>query len=223
LNELVRPFRVGRDAVAANAALKPERLAGVEAGLDWAQDPWSAAATLFANRLERPIVNVTRGIGPGQFPGVGFVAGTYRRRENLKAIDSRGIEASLGWRSGPWRAGGALSLVDARVRDEGALDGLRPAQVPSLTATAELGWRGLGVQLRHVGGQAEDDLGLIRLPAATTIDASASWPLRGGLGLRVRAENLTNARVIAARSADGVDERATPRRLWVGLTLTRSP
>jgi outer membrane receptor protein involved in Fe transport len=35
LNELYRPFRVGADATAANAALDPERLRGAEAGLEW--------------------------------------------------------------------------------------------------------------------------------------------------------------------------------------------
>ncbi|GAA4024417.1 TonB-dependent receptor [Sphingomonas swuensis] len=221
LNELVRPFRVGRDAVAANAALKPERLRGIEAGAEWKRGPWSASATLFANRLRNPIINVTRGTGPGTFPGVGFVAGTYRRRENVAALDTKGVEAALGWSRGDWRASGTLSMVSAHVRDSGPLDGLRPAQVPRLTATAEIGWRELGLQLRHVGAQNEDDLGTLRLPAATTLDASASWPLRDGLALRVRGENLTNARVLAARSADGIDERATPRRLWLGLTLRR--
>ncbi len=221
LNELVRPFRVGRDAVAANPLLEPERLRGAEAGLEWSEGPWRASATLFANRLLNPIVNVTRGTGPGLFPGVGFVAGTYRRRENLQAICSRGVEAELGWRRGDWRASGALSLLSARVRDPGPLNGRRPAQVPAFTATAELGWRQLGLQLRHVGAQSEDDSGLIRLPAATTIDASADWPIARGLELRLRGENLSDAAVIAARSSDGVDERATPRRLWIGLRLIR--
>jgi outer membrane receptor protein involved in Fe transport len=221
LNELVRPFRVGRDAVAANAELDPERLRGIEAGLDYAEGSWRASATLLANRLGRPIANVTRGAGPGVFPGVGFVAGTFRQRDNLDAIDSRGFEGEVGWSRGDLRASGAVSLISARVRDSGPLDGLRPAQVPSLTATAEVGWRTFGLQLRHVGAQNEDDLGTLRLPAATTLDASASWPLGSGVALRLRGENVTNARVLAARSADGVDERATPRRLWLGLTLRR--
>jgi outer membrane receptor protein involved in Fe transport len=221
LNELVRPFRVGRDAVAANAELRPERLRGVEAGLDWSEGQWNASATLFANRLVGPIANVTRGTGPGIFPDVGFVAGTFRRRENLEAIDSRGLEAALGWQGGDWRAGAGLSLVSARVRDRGPLDGRRPAQVPARTATASLGWRRLEVQLRDVGAQAEDDLGTLRLPAATTVEAGAEWPIGRGVALRLRGENLLDARVIAARSADGVDERAAPRRLWVGLRLER--
>lgn len=221
LNELVRPFRVGRDAVAANPALDPERLRGVEAGAEWTGGDLNASAILFANRLGRPIANVTVANGPGVFPGVGFVAGAFRRRENLKAITSRGIEAELGWRRGEWRAAGAISLLSARVADDGPLDRRRPAQVPSFTASAELGWRGLAVQLRHVGRQTEDDLGTLVLPAATTLDASAAWPLGRGFGLRLRGENLANVRLLAARSADGIDERATPRRLWVGLTLRR--
>jgi outer membrane receptor protein involved in Fe transport len=131
------------------------------------------------------------------------------------------VEAELGWSGGDWRASGAASLVSARVRDSGPLDGLRPAQVPSFTATGELGWRRLALQLRHVGAQPEDDQGLIRLPAATTLDASAAWPLGSGVELRLRGENVTDAAVIAASSSDGVDERATPRRLWIGLRLVR--
>ena len=36
LNELFRPFRAGADATAANPSLDPERLAGAEAGVDYA-------------------------------------------------------------------------------------------------------------------------------------------------------------------------------------------
>jgi vitamin B12 transporter len=221
LNELVRPFRVGRDAVAANPLLKPERMRGLETGADWSAGPVSASVTLFANRLQSPIANVTRGSGPGVFPGVGFVAGSYRRRENLEAIDSKGFEADLRWRRGEWHAAAALSLLSARVRGEGPLDGRKPAQVAPLSAFAEAGWRQLSLQLRHVGPQAEDDLGTLRLPAAMTLDASGTFPLSRGVELRLRAENLLGARVLAATSAEGIDERATPRRLWAGLTLRR--
>ncbi|MDQ3078892.1 MAG: TonB-dependent receptor, partial [Pseudomonadota bacterium] len=66
LNELYRPFRAGPDATAANAALDPERLRGVEAGVDWTPMRGAkVAATLFANRLEGAIANVSLGRGPG--------------------------------------------------------------------------------------------------------------------------------------------------------------
>ena len=64
LNELYRPFRVGADATAANAALDPERLDGAEIGLDW--QPISALtlrATAYWNRLAGAIANVTLASG----------------------------------------------------------------------------------------------------------------------------------------------------------------
>ena len=96
LNELFRPFRAGADATAANPDLKPERLAGIEAGVDYARGPFKLSLTAFANRLKDAIANVTLGHGPGVFPGVGFVAagGTYSQRQNVDAVKVRGIEAS---------------------------------------------------------------------------------------------------------------------------------
>ena len=94
LNELYRPFRVGADATAANEALEPERIKGVEATLAFDNDDVGLSATAFYNRLDNAIANVTRGQGAGVFPGVGFVAagGTYRQRQNLDAIVSKGVE-----------------------------------------------------------------------------------------------------------------------------------
>ena len=94
LNELYRPFRVGADATAANELLTPERLKGGEIGAEFDGADISLQATAFYNRLDNAIANVSLGTGPGNFPGVGFVAvgGIYRQRQNLDAIDSRGIE-----------------------------------------------------------------------------------------------------------------------------------
>src|SRR6185369_622327 len=64
LNELFRPFRAGLDATAANPNLDPERLAGAEAGGDYANGPIRLSLTGFANRLEDAIANVTLGHGP---------------------------------------------------------------------------------------------------------------------------------------------------------------
>jgi outer membrane receptor protein involved in Fe transport len=231
LNELYRPFRVGPDATAANPALAPERLRGVEAGFDYR--PISTARlglTLFANRLEGAIANVTLGRGPGTFPGVGFVArgGEYRQRRNLRAIDVRGIELDGALDLGAWSLSGGYSFADAQVRAAGpalALDGLRPAQTPRHTLAGTIAWRSLAgaraaATLRYVGAQFEDDLNETSLPDALTLDLAASLPLARRLRLEARAENVTNARVVAAISGDGLIERATPRTLWVGLRLT---
>jgi outer membrane receptor protein involved in Fe transport len=226
LNELFRPFRAGQDATAANALLKPERLAGLEAGARYMTPALDLSLTAFANRLRDSIANVTLGEGPGVFPGVGFVpaGGEYRQRQNLDRIDVRGIEASAELRRGPWSARLGASLTNAEIDADGAaaqLDGLRPAQTPNLALTAGVGWERNGhsvaVLLRHVGAQYEDDLNERSLPAATTVDAFAALPLGSKFQLVARAENLFDARVVAGISGDGAIERATPRTLWLGV------
>ena len=68
--------------------------------------------------------------------------------------------------------------------------------------------------------QYEDDLNTRLLKGATTLDAFGSWPLTARLQLVARAENLTNALVMAGIGGDGSVERATPRTLWLGIRLS---
>jgi len=228
LNELFRPFRAGTDATAANPELKPERLAGAEAGVEYARAPWQFSATAFVNRLRDAIANVTLGQGPGTFPEVGFVAagGTFRQRQNVDAVNVRGIELGAGWAKGPWAIHAGASFTHARMESNGTatlLNGLRPAQTPNFAGTLSASWeqdgKGAELVLRRVSSQFEDDLNARSLKGATTLDASASWPLGRRLQLVVRAENVTNALVMAAFNGDGSVERATPRTLWLGLRL----
>jgi outer membrane receptor protein involved in Fe transport len=224
LNELFRPFRAGPDATAANPALDPEKLAGVEAGIRYRRGIFGLELTAFANRLEDAIANVTLGKGPDTFPGVGFVAGAFRQRQNLDAVKVRGFEASADLASGPWSLRLGASLARARVKADGPaepLDGLRPAQTPNLVLTGAIGWerhgRAAALILRHVGGQFEDDLNQNRLPSATTLDAFLAWPVSKRLDVIVRAQNLADDQVVAGIDDDGTVERSTPRTLWLGL------
>ncbi|HYJ28973.1 MAG TPA: TonB-dependent receptor [Allosphingosinicella sp.] len=228
LNELYRPFRLGPDATAANAGLAPERLRGAEAGAELRPAPgFRLAVTLFADRLDSAVANVTLGEGPGTFPGIGFVAvgGQYRQRRNLDAIAAEGVEFDAGIERGRWSLAAGYAFADARVRASGAaapLGGLRPAQTPRHSLSASLAWRrpdGAGGSLaaRWTGGQYEDDLNRQPIPSAFTLDAAALLPLTGRLSLEARAENLTDARVVAGISGAGIVERATPRTLWIGL------
>jgi outer membrane receptor protein involved in Fe transport len=228
LNELFRPFRAGVDATAANPELKPERLAGVEAGLEYGSGALHVSLTGFFNRLKDAIANVTLGEGPGLFPQVGFVAagGTFRQRENVDAVKVHGIEASADWSSGPWFLSAGGSLTHARIEGSGTaafLRGLRPAQTPKFAGTLAGGWeadgKGAQIVLRRVGGQFDDDLNEDVLKGATTVDAYASWPLTARLQLVLRGENITDTLVEAAINGDGSVERATPRTLWIGLRL----
>ncbi|MBA3055392.1 MAG: TonB-dependent receptor [Sphingomonadales bacterium] len=213
LNELYRPFTVFPVRTLANAALANERLAGFEAGLDFTPAPeLSLSLTAFDNRVDHAIANVTIGTN-------------LRERRNIDAIHARGLEFGAQVRAGQASLDTSLALTDARARASGAsalLDGLRPAQTPEIAASATLswnprpGWR-LAATLRHTGAQFEDDLETDELPAATTVSAYASVPLRRGLALVLRAENLTNTGVITRNQAGSLDLGA-PRTLWAGLS-----
>ena len=213
LNELYRPFRVGNETTRANAALAPERLRGIEAGIDYA--PLSNARigiTLFANRLDGAIANVT-------------IANNLNERQNLDAVEARGVEIDGRIGFGSWSLAGGYAFVDAMVAADGLaapLDGLRPAQTPRHNVSATLSWRGFAgtraaLTARYVGAQYEDDLGDRVLPDALTFDASAGVPLSHKVDLEVRAENIADRRVATAISSSGLIERASPRTLWIGL------
>ena len=228
LNELFRPFRAGTDATAANPDLDPERLAGFEAGLDYRAGPIRLSLTGFVNRLNHAIANVTLGMGPGTFPEVGVVGagGAFRQRQNVRAVKVDGLESSAEWTRGPWAIRASASLSNARMEASGLaapLNGLRPAQTPRFAGTLSGSWERGGksaeLVLRQVGEQFEDDLNTRVLKAATTLDASAAWPLSRRVQVTARVENLTDALVMAAYNGDGSIERATPRTLWIGLRL----
>ena len=95
----------------------------------------------------------------------------------------------------------------------------RPSSPRPWSPSWEQGGKGAELVLRRVGAQYEDDLNTRTLKGATTLDAFASWPLGRRLQLIVRAENLTDALVMAGIGGDGSIERATPRTLWIGLRL----
>ncbi len=222
LNELYRPVRAGIDATAANPNLNPEHLWGGEASVGW--QPLSTidlSATAFWNRLTDPITNVTLGVGPGNFPGVGFVAagGRYRQRQNLDAIESRGIEADARLPLGPVSLTASAAYVDARI-EGGSLNGLRPAQAPELSGSLSAGWAQGGWEasatLRYFGSRFEDDQNSRKLAAATTLDLEATVPLGRAWAVRLAAENITDANIETGFSGNQV-ERGQPRTLWVGL------
>nr|WP_197063493.1 TonB-dependent receptor [Novosphingobium malaysiense] len=214
LNELYRPFVVFPVVTQANAALKPERLRGYEAGIEVRpSDAILLSLTAFDNRLKDAIANVT-------------VDTNLRQRQNVDAIRARGIEATANASLGQWNFIGSLAWTDSKVEASGsqaALDGMRPPQVPKLAASATLawaprpGWRLAGT-VRHVGAQFEDDQQTDVLPAATTLDAYALVPLAGPFALVLRGENLTDETIITRNQAGSMD-LGLPRTLWAGIKL----
>ncbi|MEM8694650.1 MAG: TonB-dependent receptor [Pseudomonadota bacterium] len=228
LNELFRPFRVGSDVTGANALLRPETLDGVEIGFDYRPASiLDLSGTIFYNRLDDAIANVTVGQGAGFFPGIGFVpgGGLARQRQNLEAIEAVGVELDARARFAEWSIAFSYAFTDAEVEASGAavaLDGLRPVQVARHNGSATLAYaREMGgeaaITLRYIGGRFEDDLNQRRLDDALTVGARALIPLYGPLKVELRAENIFDAQVDAAVSGVGLIERATPQTFWAGL------
>ncbi|MGJ3626713.1 TonB-dependent receptor domain-containing protein [Sphingomonas sp. MMS24-JH45] len=112
LNELYRPFRVGADATAANAALVPERLVGVDGGVTLTPARGlSLAATVFWNRLDDAIANVTAGVDP---PRRGLRGGGRHvsRARQPRCDPLAGMEIDARWDRGALFAQGSWSHVD---------------------------------------------------------------------------------------------------------------
>ncbi|SNS28500.1 TonB-dependent receptor plug domain-containing protein [Sphingopyxis indica] len=214
LNELYRPFVVFPVTTLANAELRNERLVGYEAGLDLTPAKGiDLSATLFDNKVKHAVANVT--IGPD-----------LRQRRNIDAIHARGVELSAGIARGIVGFRGSAAYTDAEAQGSGpaaALDGNRPAQTPRWAASATLslapapGWSLAGT-LRYVGAQYEDDLESDILDAATTLDLYAEVPLAQRARLVLRAENVTDTRVMTRNQGGSID-LGTPRTLWIGVTF----
>jgi iron complex outermembrane receptor protein len=210
LNELYRPFTVFPIVTQANADLSPERLRGVEGGIDLHPAPGiKLELTGFYNRLGDAIANIT--IGPN-----------LRRRGNVNAIEAKGIEATLNLTHGAISLSGSYAFSDSKVRAPGmAFDGLSPAQSPRHAASATLAWAPrhgpmLSLTARYVGDQYEDDLQTDVLPAATTVDAVAKFPVMRRVAVIVRAENVLD-QAVETRNQGGSIDLGTPRTLWIGV------
>lgn len=224
LNELYRPYRVGQDSTVANALLKPERLRGIDGGIDFVPVAnLHFAATVFYNRLEDAVGNVTiLGAQRATFcPGLAATGRCYQR-QNLHAIVSKGAEVDMRFALREWSLSASYAYTDAHVSAPGQpLDGLQPAQTARQQASATLAWAPrfarISTTLRYVGPQYEDDLNTETLKGAVTLDAALLVPVMRSVSVELRGENIANTRVEAGISGADIVERATPRTLWVGL------
>lgn len=214
LNELYRPFTVVPITTQANGALLPEKLKGIEAGIDL--QPFAGATlgvTAFYNRLDHAIANVTIGTN-------------LRQRQNVKAVVARGIELTGAVHAGNVTLSGSYAYSHSAVDAPGlAFDGFAPAQTPRHAASVTIAWTrpagpAVSVTVHHVSSQYEDDLQTDVLRSATTVDAVVRIPIGHGLSVTARAENLFDATVVT-RNAGGSMDLGTPRTLWIGIRFER--
>ncbi|HEX7808793.1 MAG TPA: TonB-dependent receptor, partial [Thermoanaerobaculia bacterium] len=206
LNELYRGFRVGNVNTLPNDALRAENLTGFEIGAR----ARNARLTLFWMSVEDTIANVTLTTTPALIT---------RQRQNLGSTRSIGAELDADWTfARDWRASAGLLFVNATVR-EGELRGKRVPQVPRAQATAQLGWRNIGAQLRWSALQFDDDLNALPLASFFVADVFASHPLTRGIDVTAAIENVFDE--VIEVSATPVVTLGQPRAFRVGVRYTR--
>lgn len=214
LNELYRPFVVFPVVTQANADLENEKLEGFEAGVDFTPlRGIRVSLTAFDNRVENAIANVT-------------LTPTLRQRQNLPAIDARGLEGNARIERGAFSLVGSATYTDAEIDGSGAsieLDGNRPPQTPELALAGTVIWEPaenfvLSATVRHIGEQFESDQESDPLPAATTLGIYGEVPLTQKIALVVRGENLTDERIVTRNSGGAID-LGVPRTIWGGVKV----
>lgn len=231
LNEYYRPFRVVNDITEANPNLVPEKLYGLEVGLDY--QPLNTvrfSATLFRNWLSDGVGNVTIGFGPGFFPLGGFVpaGGVLRQRTNIDQSITDGLEldGELQLQNG-WSFVGRYLYARARVTKFAArpeLVGRRPVQTPRHSATAsanyskgKLDWK---AELRIASSQFDDDLNARRLAGIVTAHMAVSYEVKSDIRVTANVENLFDTKVVSAVTADGLETLAQRRFARIGLEMS---
>ncbi len=229
LNEFYRPYRVGNDIVEANAALRPERLYGVELGVD-SQPVKSVQLALggYYNELDRPVANVTVTTGPGTVAPFGFIpaGGTGEIRENLGRAGIYGVEASATWNPAPaWQfsvsylySHGIVEAAPTQRADEGK----RLAQAPEQQGVIGAHWTPwkplrATVQTRLVGDQFEDDRNTLRLAPYATVDVQLSLQATAHLEAWIAVENLLDTEIQTGKNAAGLISVGSPRLINGGM------
>ena len=201
LNELYREFRAGNAVTQANDLLKPERVFGVEAGLDVVGESNRLSFTLYRNSLQDLITNVTLSSTPQQI---------LRQRRNAARAIARGFEADFHQRWRAWTVDFAYLFAESRFST-----GPRTPQIPKHQGSAQFTWSynstlaSFGV--RSYAAQFEDDLNRFLLPGFATAHISVRQRLVKSLYAVAAFENLFDREYqVTFTTFPGIG----PPRLW---------
>jgi outer membrane receptor protein involved in Fe transport len=217
LGELYRPFQVGTVLTAANPELQAETLVGAEAGIEWSPSRFfRSRATVFWNRLDEPISNVTLA---APLPG-----GATRQRQNLGSARVRGIE--LGLEGRPLRGlflRAGYTLVDSEVLSAPAAPGTigkRLPQDPVHRIAGMVEARPRPDWIARVEGiaalvQYEDDLNTLPLGTQFRLDVTVSHLLGPGVEVYGGVENILDRRDLVGRA--GVNTISGPFTVRLGV------
>lgn len=187
LNELFREFRAGNVVTQANPQLGPERLLGVESGLDWAGEATRASLTLYRSWLAGLITNVTLSSSPSLI---------VRQRQNAARAVARGVELRVRHRRGAWVGEADYLLADSRFGS-----GARVPQVARHQGSLQISWqRGATLAsagVRSYSAQFEDERNQLVLPGFATVQLLVRRQIRTGLTASVAVDNALDRRYLA--------------------------
>jgi outer membrane cobalamin receptor len=188
LNELYRNFRVGNVLTLANAALIPESLTGVEAGVDWIGERTRISFTAFREDLGNLVDNATISTSPTLI---------LRQRQNFPSALSRGLEANVSHQWRQWRGEAGYLYADARLSG-----GQRIPQIPKQQGTAQLTYNArstfISGGIRAFGLAFDDDLNQFLLPGFASIGLSARQQITQDLSLIASVDNLLDRSYLVA-------------------------
>jgi outer membrane receptor protein involved in Fe transport len=172
---------------------------------------------MFCTTISDNVSNVTLNVTPSLIT---------RQRQNAARTRSCGVEADGNFQvTDHLRISTGYLFVDSRVSSfptNPSLEGLLIPQVARHQFTFQStysGWKKttLGVQLRAVGPQFDDDQNQFRLRAFSSVDVFASRRLGKKIEIFASAENLFDTKIEAGRTP--VLTLASPRTFRAGLRL----
>ena len=233
-SELSRPFRArGNVVTESNPRLDPERLTGIEGGVDaFLAAGLRTRITGFWDRLQDPVTQVTIDTAETgrTIPPCGFVpaGGVCRQRQNLGWLQSRGVESAIEYRRSPrWTLSAHWLFNPSRVvaaPDQPQLVGAFNKQSPVHQVTATAAYddpRAVRVSAlgRFVGRRFEDDLNSLPLDGFFVADLHVSRPVSSKAELYLSIQNLFDRTVQTTRASDGTIGIGAPRLVNAGLRV----
>jgi outer membrane receptor protein involved in Fe transport len=234
LSELYRPTPGANMITAANPALEPERLYGVDAGIGGVAGPLSWDVNGFWNRISGAISSVTLGAGPGVFPDVGFLPTGYHyvQLQNVGFIQGIGAEGEARWQFDDLLSlRGAFDVTDARVNggmSKPSLTGKRPALSPRMSISG--GFVAFPVErvsveadVAYIGKRFADDQNTEVFGGAAVFNATLTWHVTGETALYLIGQNIGNTRVAYGEEANNVRDYGQPLAVRAGVTITIPP
>jgi outer membrane receptor protein involved in Fe transport len=241
LKELYSPFRVGQVLTLANEALGPERLTGEEGGISVAATTRvTVRATVFNNRVNNPIANVT--VATNNIPVTPGCAGVpiCRQLTNLGSTNIAGFQTDVSYRvNGHWGLSGAYVFDNAKVHESRVdaagndLTGKYLAQVPRHRASFQLTYTdpryvNVSLESQFVGHQFDDDLNAatifplfpdkreIGLPAFSVTNLTLSRTINRSVDVFIGAQNLFGSVYYVGTNPTTI---GTPRLVNGGIRL----